>query len=53
MFFLPNELFKQKNMTINFYFGEAISYKKFNNTKKPIEWAKYVKNIVYQLKPKN
>lgn len=50
MFFLPSELFKQKNITLKFYFGEPISYKKFDKSKKPKEWAAFVKDIVFNLR---
>ena len=50
MLFLPDETFKQKGKTLNIYFGKPIPYTQFDNSKKDIEWAKYVKEIVYSLK---
>ena len=50
MLYLVNELFKQKNKTFQLHFGEPIPYQTFDKTKKDIEWAKYVKELVYKLK---
>ncbi len=50
LFLLPQELVKQKNKTINVTFGKPISYKTFDKSKKPLEWAQEVKKIVYNLK---
>jgi 1-acyl-sn-glycerol-3-phosphate acyltransferase len=50
MMFLVDEMFKHKNKTFKIYFGKPISYKTFDHTRKPIEWADEVKQITYQLK---
>ncbi len=50
MMFLPNELFKQRGMTIRLHFGEPISYKFFDDSKSPLAWAKFVKGKVYAMK---
>jgi len=49
MLYLVNELQKHRNKHIKIYIGKPISYKLFNKTKKPIEWAKHIQDIVYEL----
>jgi hypothetical protein len=49
MFFLSNEMFKQKDKNIKIIFGEPISYNFFDKSKTDAEWAQYVKDIVYKL----
>ncbi|HOK21179.1 MAG TPA: 1-acyl-sn-glycerol-3-phosphate acyltransferase [Bacteroidales bacterium] len=49
MFFLSNEMFKQKDKNIKIIFGEPISYNFFDKSKTDKEWAQYVKDIVYKL----
>lgn len=49
MFFLSNEMFKQKDKNIKIIFGEPISYNFFDKSKTDSEWAQYVKDIVYKL----
>lgn len=50
MLFLPDELYKFIGNSIKIYIGEPISYEYFDKSKKPAEWAEYLKNWVYQLK---
>lgn len=50
MFFLSNEMFKQKDKNIKIIFGEPISYNFFDKSKTDKEWAQYVKDIVYSMK---
>lgn len=52
MLYLPNELYKFTGGKIKIYFGKPISYTYFDKSKKLAEWAKVLKNIVYDL-PKN
>jgi len=49
MFFLSNEMFKQKDKNIKIICGEPISYNFFDKSKTDKEWAQYVKDIVYKL----
>lgn len=49
LFYLPDELFKAKHSTYKIYFGKPIPWQTFDSSKKPGEWAEYVKNIVYSL----
>ncbi|MFT6747064.1 MAG: 1-acyl-sn-glycerol-3-phosphate acyltransferase [Glaciecola sp.] len=51
MLYLVDEQYRQKNKTINIYFGEAIPPSVFDKSKKDKEWANWVKDIVYKLKP--
>lgn len=50
MIYLPDEMFKSKHKTFKIYFGEPISWQTFDGSKKPAEWANWVKEIVYKLK---
>ena len=49
MLYLVNELQKHRDKHIKIYIGKPISNEFFDKSKKPIEWAKYVQNIVYEL----
>lgn len=49
MLYLPDELYKFKGKKIKIYIGKPISYKYFDKSKKPIEWADHLKNLVYDL----
>ena len=49
MIYLPNEMFKQKGMKLRITFGKPIPYNTFDKTKKPNEWAYFVKKQVYSL----
>lgn len=50
MIYLPDEMFKLKHHTFKIYFGKPIPWQTFDKTKKPVEWAEWVKEIVYKLK---
>jgi len=47
---LPREMFNKSNKTIKAKIGEPISWKKFDKSKSHKEWAKEVRNYVYELK---
>jgi putative hemolysin len=49
MLFLVNEFYKQRGQTLTLKIGKPIPYQTFDNTKRPIEWAAWVKDIVYSL----
>jgi 1-acyl-sn-glycerol-3-phosphate acyltransferase len=49
MLYLSDEMFKQKHKTFKVYFGEPIPWQTFDNSKKPVEWAKWVKECAYKL----
>ncbi|MDH6306461.1 putative hemolysin [Parabacteroides sp. PF5-5] len=50
MLYLSDELFKSKHSTYHIYYGKPIPWQTFDQTKKPAEWAKWVRDIVYGLK---
>lgn len=50
MFYLVDELFKQRGKTLRIKFGKSISYHTFDNSKKDLEWAQWVKEKAYELK---
>ena len=49
MFFLADELFKQKNMNVDIIIGAPISPATFTKEKTDKEWTQWVKEKVYQL----
>ncbi|MGY6560539.1 MAG: 1-acyl-sn-glycerol-3-phosphate acyltransferase [Luteibaculaceae bacterium] len=49
MFYLPDEMFRQKGKRITIYIGKALDYKSFDNSKTEQQWADYVKQLVYKL----
>lgn len=50
MIYLPDEMFKSKHKTFRIYFGKPIPWQTFDKSRKPAEWAEWVKDIVYKLK---
>lgn len=49
MIYLPDEMFKSKHKTFKIYFGKPIPWQTFDSSKKPVEWAEWIKDIVYKL----
>jgi 1-acyl-sn-glycerol-3-phosphate acyltransferase len=49
MLYLADEMFKQKDKEISLIFGEPISWKIFDKSKSPVEWADWVKSKSYAL----
>ena len=49
MLFLVDEMAKQKGKTIKMVFGQPIPYTTFDRSKNDVQWAEFVKNIVYNL----
>lgn len=49
MLFLADEMYKQKNQTIDFKFGTPILPDTFDNSKNHQEWAQVLKNYIYAL----
>jgi putative hemolysin len=49
MFFLADEMVKQKSKTINVKFGQSFSYDVFDKRFSHVEWAQLVKEFVYLL----
>ncbi len=50
MFFLADEMVKQKGQTIRIFFGKPISYETFDKSRSHHEWAQLVKRFVYEMK---
>ena len=49
MLYLVDETYKHHNKHLEVKFGKPISWQTFDKTKKPIEWAKWVKEKAYEL----
>jgi putative hemolysin len=49
MFYLVDETYKHQDKTFKIKFGNPISYNSFDKSKKPREWARWVKEKVYQM----
>lgn len=49
MLYLADEMFKNKGKTFTVTFGKPIPCSTFDKSKSHVEWAQYVKDIVYQL----
>jgi len=52
MMYLADEMYKQRDATISFVFGQPIPHSTFDKSKKDKVWANWVKDRVYQLKDK-
>ncbi|MDR0431255.1 MAG: 1-acyl-sn-glycerol-3-phosphate acyltransferase [Tannerellaceae bacterium] len=50
MLYLSDELFKSKHSTYPIYFGKPIPWQTFDHSKRPAEWAQWVRNVAYNLK---
>lgn len=50
MLYLPDEMFRSKHKTYRIYFGKPIPWQTFDSSKKPAEWAEWVRGITYKLK---
>lgn len=49
IFFLSDEMFKNKNQTFSITFGEPIAYTFFDKSKSDKEWVQYVREKAYNL----
>lgn len=49
MLYLADETFKHRNKELVVKFGKPISWKTFDKSRRPLEWAKWVKEQVYAL----
>jgi putative hemolysin len=50
MLYLADEAFKNRHKTFTITIGKPIPWQTFDSSRTPLEWAAYVRNIVYQLK---
>lgn len=53
MFFLADEMYKQKGKSIHLTFGKPLPASHFTKDKKPETWVQWLKEHVYSLAPKN
>ena len=49
MLFLVDEMFKNRDKTFTVKVGKPIPWQMFDRTRRPVEWAAYVRGIVYEL----
>jgi 1-acyl-sn-glycerol-3-phosphate acyltransferase len=49
MFYLPDEMYRQKGKTITIIFGEPVSWETFDDSRSDAEWAAWMKERVYAL----
>ncbi len=49
MFYLADEMFRQRNKTIKITIGKAVNYEDFDNSRNLVEWAAYMREKVYAL----
>ena len=52
MFYLADEMFKQKGKTITIRFGEPVSWQTFDKSKSLVEWADHMRSMTYALPQK-
>lgn len=53
MFYLADELYKQRGQKVVITIGEHISYEYLDSSKTDREWSEYLKGVVYELDNKN
>jgi hypothetical protein len=47
MLLLPSEMFKAAHSTFTIYFGKPVSWRTFDSSKTPQQWANEIENLVY------
>ncbi len=52
MMYLIDEMYKQRGNHFNVKIGEVIPYSTFDKSKKPLQWAEWVKRKVYDMRNK-
>lgn len=52
MLYLADEMFKNRHKTFAVTIGKPIPWQTFDHSKTPVQWAAYVKDIVYKLETK-
>ena len=50
MIYLPDEMFRSKHKTFRIHFGKPVPWQTFDSSKKPVEWAEWVKELAYNLR---
>jgi len=53
MLYLVDEMYKNNGKTFRIKIGKPISWQTFDKSRSPMEWAEFVKNVVYSLDSKN
>jgi len=53
MFWLMDEMYKQRNKTITITFGRPIPYETFDKRRSPRDWAQELKRYVYEMRSGN
>jgi putative hemolysin len=51
MFYLPDEMFRQRNQKTHVTIGKPVPWSRFDKSETHARWAEYVRNIVYSLNP--
>lgn len=49
MLYLSDEMFKNKDKKFTVTIGRPIPWQTFDSTRRPTEWAQYVKDVVYEI----
>jgi 1-acyl-sn-glycerol-3-phosphate acyltransferase len=49
MLYLMDETYKHQNKRITMKFGKPIPWQTFDKSKRPLQWAKWVKDVVYKI----
>ena len=52
MIYLPDEMFRNKHQTFGVYIGAPIAWQTFSDSRRPQEWAAWMRDRVYELKMK-
>ena len=52
MLYLPDEMFRKRHSLFRVYFGPLVPWQTFDSSKKPAEWAEWMKQKVYLLSDK-
>lgn len=52
MFLLPDETYRHRNKKITLIFGQPVSWRTFDHSRSPQEWAGWMRSIVYSLPKK-
>ncbi|MDD4847189.1 MAG: 1-acyl-sn-glycerol-3-phosphate acyltransferase [Bacteroidales bacterium] len=50
MIYLPDEMFRQKGAHLKIVFAQPVSYQFFDKSRKPIEWARLMRDFCYTIK---
>ena len=50
MIYLPDEMFRSKHKPFRIHFGKPVPWQTFDSSKKPAEWAEWVKELAYNLR---